>query len=163
MTLKLSDLTLLLPDYPQPDPRGRFGRFGGRYVPETLIPALDELEEAYRNAKQDPSFLNELDRLLREFVGRPSPLYLAQRLTDYAGGAKIYFKREDLNHTGAHKINNAMTGPVGRRMGKKRIIAETGAGQHGVATATAVPCSGWTAWCTWGQKTSAARNSTCSA
>ena len=108
MTLKLSDLTLLLPDYPQPDPRGRFGRFGGRYVPETLIPALDELEEAYRNAKQDPSFLNELDRLLREFVGRPSPLYLAQRLTDYAGGAKIYLKREDFNYTGAHKINNCL-------------------------------------------------------
>jgi tryptophan synthase beta chain len=143
MTLKLSDLTLLLPDYPQPDPRGRFGRFGGRYVPETLIPALDELEEAYRNAKKDPSFLNELDRLLREFVGRPSPLYLAQRLTDYAGGAKIYLKREDFNYTGAHKINNCLAqGLLAVRMGKKRVVAETGAGQHGVASATAAALLG---------------------
>jgi len=128
----------LLPEYPLPDARGRYGRFGGRYVPETLIPALDELEAAYTAARQDPAFLQELDTLLREFVGRPSGLYLAENLTRKAGGAKIYLKREDLNHTGAHKINNCLgQALLAKRMGKKRIIAETGAGQHGVATATA--------------------------
>jgi tryptophan synthase beta chain len=127
-----------LPTYPLPDARGRYGRFGGRYVPETLIPALDELEQAYAGAKQDPEFLRDLDFYLREYVGRPSPLYLAENLTRLAGGAKIYLKREDLNHTGAHKINNCIgQALLARRMGKKRIIAETGAGQHGVATATA--------------------------
>ncbi|WP_045235276.1 tryptophan synthase subunit beta [Deinococcus pimensis] len=124
--------------YPQPDGRGRFGDFGGRYVPETLIPALDELARAYDEAREDPAFLAELDHYLREYVGRPSGLYLARNLTAQLGGAKIYFKREDLNHTGAHKINNTIgQALLARRMGKKRIIAETGAGQHGVATATA--------------------------
>ena len=125
-------------EFPLPDARGRFGRFGGRYVPETLIPALDELQTAYTAARNDPEFLAELDTLLREFVGRPSGLYLAENLTKRAGGAKIYLKREDLNHTGAHKINNCLgQALLAKRMGKKRIIAETGAGQHGVATATA--------------------------
>ncbi|WP_104990438.1 tryptophan synthase subunit beta [Deinococcus sp. NW-56] len=136
-------MSLSLPAYPQPDARGRFGRFGGRYVPETLIPALDELERAYLDAKGDPGFLNELERLLREFVGRPSPLYLARRLTEHAGGARIYLKREDLNHTGAHKINNCLAQALlAVRMGKKRVIAETGAGQHGVASATAAALLG---------------------
>ena len=127
-----------LPDYPLPDARGRYGRFGGRYVPETLIPALDELQAAYQAARHDPTFLGELQRLLRDFVGRPSGLYFAANLTAHAGGAKIYLKREDLNHTGAHKINNCIgQALLAQRMGKRRIIAETGAGQHGVATATA--------------------------
>jgi tryptophan synthase beta chain len=126
------------PNYPLPNERGRFGRFGGRYVPETLIPALEELHEAYAAAKVDPAFLHEFHSILRDYVGRPSRLYFAKNLTERLGGAKIYFKREDLNHTGAHKINNTI-GQVllAKRMGKKRIIAETGAGQHGVATATA--------------------------
>ena len=121
-----------------PDASGRFGRFGGRYVPETLIAALDELAEAYREARRDPAFLGEVDRLLREYVGRPTQLTHAPRLSAHAGGASIWLKREDLAHTGAHKINNAL-GQVllAKRMGKTRIIAETGAGQHGVATATA--------------------------
>jgi tryptophan synthase beta chain len=125
-------------NFPLPDARGRFGRFGGRYVPETLIPALEELNTAYQEAKADPVFMAEFERILREFVGRPSLLYYAKNLTERLGGAKIYLKREDLNHTGAHKINNTI-GQVmlAKRMGKKRIIAETGAGQHGVATATA--------------------------
>ncbi|HEY8496778.1 MAG TPA: tryptophan synthase subunit beta [Limnochordales bacterium] len=116
---------------------GRFGDYGGRYVPETLIPALDELTAAYAAARQDPEFQRELDYYLTEYVGRPTPLYFARRLTEAAGGAAIYLKREDLNHTGAHKINNTI-GQIllARRMGKRRIIAETGAGQHGVATAT---------------------------
>ncbi|CAM4391726.1 tryptophan synthase subunit beta [Deinococcus marmoris] len=136
-------MTLTLPSYPQPDERGRFGRFGGRYVPETLIPALDNLEAAYREAKTDPAFLNELERLLRDFVGRPSGLYLASRLTEHAGGAKIYLKREDQNYTGAHKINNCLAQALlAVRMGKKRVIAETGAGQHGVASATAAALLG---------------------
>ncbi|GGL76485.1 tryptophan synthase beta chain [Deinococcus aerolatus] len=136
-------MTLTLPSYPQPDERGRFGRFGGRYVPETLIPALDSLEAAYREAKTDPTFLGELERLLRDFVGRPSGLYLAERLTEHAGGAKIYLKREDQNYTGAHKINNCLAQALlARRMGKRRVIAETGAGQHGVASATAAALLG---------------------
>jgi tryptophan synthase beta chain len=136
-------MTLTLPSYPQPDERGRFGRFGGRYVPETLIPALDDLEAAYREAKTDPAFLEELERLLRDFVGRPSGLYLAARLTEHAGGAKIYLKREDQNYTGAHKINNCLAQALlARRMGKRRVIAETGAGQHGVASATAAALLG---------------------
>ncbi len=120
-----------------PDAAGRFGPYGGRYVPETLVHPLRELEEEYFRAQQDPEFQRELDYYLREFVGRPTPLYHAQRLTEDLGGAKIYLKREDLLHTGAHKINNAM-GQIllAKRMGKTRIIAETGAGQHGVATAT---------------------------
>jgi tryptophan synthase beta chain len=116
---------------------GRFGAYGGRYVPETLMAALEELEHAYGQAKEDSAFQSELDDLLRNYCGRPTPLYFAKRLTEQCGGAKIYLKREDLLHTGAHKINNALgQGLLARRMGKQRIIAETGAGQHGVATAT---------------------------
>jgi tryptophan synthase beta chain len=120
-----------------PDAKGRFGEFGGRYVPETLMQPLQELEEEYFRAQKDPQFQNELKYYLREFCGRPTPLYHAERLSKELGGAKIYLKREDLLHTGAHKINNAM-GQIllAKRMGKKRVIAETGAGQHGVATAT---------------------------
>jgi len=126
-----------------PDERGYFGNFGGRFVPETLMPALEELEEAYLFACRDPAFKWELECFLHDYVGRPSPLYYARGLTNYCGGAKIYLKREDLNHTGAHKINNTV-GQIllARRMGKKRIIAETGAGQHGVATATAAAMFG---------------------
>ncbi|HRX74612.1 MAG TPA: tryptophan synthase subunit beta [Hyphomonas sp.] len=120
-----------------PDANGRFGEFGGRYVAETLMPLILELEAEYRRAKEDPAFKAEMDDLWTHYVGRPSPLYFAERLTEHFGGAKIYFKRDELNHTGAHKINNCL-GQVllARRMGKTRIIAETGAGQHGVATAT---------------------------
>jgi tryptophan synthase beta chain len=120
-----------------PDANGRFGQFGGRFVAETLMPNILALNEAYEASKQDPSFQATLDTFLRDYVGRPSPLYFAERLTEYFGGAKIYFKRDELNHTGAHKINNCM-GQIflAMRMGKTRIIAETGAGQHGVATAT---------------------------
>ncbi len=126
----------------QPDSLGRFGKFGGKYVPETLMPALSELEAAYQQYRNEPSFQAELQNLMRDYVGRPSPLYFAERLTaNYARpdgtGAQIYLKREDLNHTGAHKINNALAQVLlAKRMGKQRIIAETGAGQHGVATAT---------------------------
>jgi tryptophan synthase beta chain len=133
--------------YVWPDAEGRFGTFGGRYVAETLMPAVHELEAAYLAAKADPTFQAELDDWLEHYVGRPSPLYLAQRLTDHHGGADIWFKRDELNHTGAHKVNNCM-GQIllAMRMGKTRIIAETGAGQHGVATATVcarfgLPCT----------------------
>ena len=120
-----------------PDARGRYGDFGGRYVPETLMTAHEELERAYVEARADPSFQAELAALLRDFAGRPTPLYLAANLTRELGGAKIYLKREDLAHTGAHKINNAIgQGLLAKRLGKRRVIAETGAGQHGVATAT---------------------------
>ncbi|WP_305046107.1 tryptophan synthase subunit beta [Geoalkalibacter sp.] len=120
-----------------PDQRGHFGQFGGRYVAETLMPALIELEEAYAAARRDPAFAAEFNDYLAHYVGRPSPLYHARRLSEHFGGARIYLKREDLNHTGAHKVNNTV-GQIllARRMGKKRVIAETGAGQHGVATAT---------------------------
>ncbi len=126
-----------------PDNSGHFGEYGGRFVPETLMPALDQLEKEYLNAKVDPKFNEELKYYLNEYVGRPSPLYFARRLTEKFNGPKIYLKREDLNHTGAHKINNTI-GQVllAIRMGKKRIIAETGAGQHGVATATAAAMFG---------------------
>jgi len=120
-----------------PDKRGYFGPYGGRFVPETLMPALMELEEAYINAKKDREFRKELLHLRRTYTGRPTPLYFARRLSEHLGGAKIYLKREDLAHTGAHKINNALgQSLLARRMGKRRLIAETGAGQHGVATAT---------------------------
>jgi len=120
-----------------PDRLGHFGPFGGRYVAETLMSALIELEQAYRATKRDRSFREELDALLRDYAGRPTPVYLAERLTAKGGGARIYLKREDLAHTGSHKINNTLgQGLLARRMGKPRIIAETGAGQHGVATAT---------------------------
>ncbi|MBY8821179.1 tryptophan synthase subunit beta [Sphingomonas colocasiae] len=131
----------------QPDERGHFGQFGGRYVAETLMPLILDLEREYRAAQQDPAFQAEFDYLLKQYVGRPSPLYFAERLTEELGGAKVYLKREELNHTGAHKINNCI-GQIllARRMGKTRIIAETGAGQHGVATATVaalfgLPCT----------------------
>ncbi len=126
----------------RPDSLGRFGKFGGKYVPETLMPALSELETAFKQYRDEPSFQAELQGLLKDYVGRPSPLYFAERLTKYYAkpdgtGAQIYLKREDLNHTGAHKINNALAQVLlAKRMGKQRIIAETGAGQHGVATAT---------------------------
>ena len=120
-----------------PDSKGRFGDYGGRFVPETLMPLVLALEEAYEAANADPEFHRELNGYLSTYVGRPSPLYFARRLTEHFGGAKVYLKREELNHTGAHKINNCM-GQIllAGRMGKTRIIAETGAGQHGVATAT---------------------------
>ena len=120
-----------------PDERGHFGMFGGRFVAETLMPLILEVEKAYNAAKADPAFQAEMDYFLKHYVGRPSPLYFAERLTEELGGAKIYFKRDELNHTGAHKINNTL-GQIllAKRMGKTRIIAETGAGQHGVATAT---------------------------
>jgi tryptophan synthase beta chain len=133
--------------YNQPDDNGKFGQFGGRYVAESLMPAILELEEAYKEAKADAKFQKEFAYYLKNYVGRPSPLYLASRLTAEMGGAKIYLKREDLNHTGSHKINNCL-GQIllAKKMGKKRIIAETGAGQHGVATATvcalfSLPCT----------------------
>jgi tryptophan synthase beta chain len=120
-----------------PDKQGHFGAFGGRYVPETLMPALLELEEAYGHYRNDAEFRREFDYYLRQYVGRPNPLYFAEKLTKRLGGAKVFLKREDLNHTGAHKINNTIgQGLLAKRMGKKRVIAETGAGQHGVATAT---------------------------
>ncbi|MDQ6599282.1 tryptophan synthase subunit beta [Bacillus salipaludis] len=123
--------------YTLPNEKGHFGIFGGRFVPETLMKAVTELEEAYKIAKGDPSFQEEINQLLKDYVGRETPLYFAESLTKYAGGAKIYLKREDLNHTGAHKINNAIgQALLAVRMGKRKIVAETGAGQHGVATAT---------------------------
>ncbi len=126
-----------------PDATGHFGPYGGVFVPETLVSALSQLEAEYARAKADPAFHREFDYYLREFVGRPSRLYFAKRLTEAWGGAKIYLKREDLNHTGAHKINNTIgQGLLTQRMGKKRVIAETGAGQHGVATATAAALFG---------------------
>jgi tryptophan synthase beta chain len=128
---------------PLPDATGHFGRFGGVFVPETLVAALQQLEQEYARATRDPQFQRDLDFYLREFVGRPTRLYLARRLTEHLGGAKIYLKREDLNHTGAHKINNTMgQALLAVRMGKTRLIAETGAGQHGVATATAAAVFG---------------------
>src|SRR5262249_13352014 len=123
--------------YQQPDARGHFGPYGGQFVPETLMHPLEELNSAYQAATGDPEFIRELDHLLATYSGRPTPLMLAERLTKHLGGARIYLKREDLCHTGAHKINNAIgQALLARRMGKTRIIAETGAGQHGVATAT---------------------------
>ncbi len=141
-------MNAILPNsYAWPDAEGRFGPYGGRFVPETLMPLIHELSAAYEAAKADPGFQAELDGFLTHYVGRESPLYFAERLTDHFGGAKIWLKREDLNHTGAHKINNCM-GQIllARRMGKTRIIAETGAGQHGVASATVcarfgLPCT----------------------
>ncbi len=121
----------------QPDRKGHFGQYGGRYVPETLMPALLELEQAYAHYRHDREFRQEFEYYLRQYVGRPNPLYFAEKLTQKLGGARIYLKREDLNHTGAHKVNNTIgQGLLAKRMGKKRVIAETGAGQHGVATAT---------------------------
>ena len=131
----------------QPDERGHFGDYGGRYVAETLMPLILELETAYRAAQADPAFQAQFDDLMAHYVGRPSPLYFAERLTEALGGAQVWFKRDELNHTGAHKINNCI-GQIllAIRMGKAKIIAETGAGQHGVATATVcarfgLPCT----------------------
>ena len=142
----LSTATLDATTSIQPDARGYFGGeagYGGRYVPETLMPACDELARCYEDSKKDAAFKAELDGLLRDYVGRPNPLTFAARLTAHCGGAKIYLKREDLNHTGAHKINNTLgQALLARRMGKSRVIAETGAGQHGVATATAAALFG---------------------
>src|SRR5437764_229109 len=122
----------------QPDSTGHFGPYGGRFVPEVLMAPLEELEHAYLWARDDKAFQDELAGLLHNYAGRPTPLYFAKRLSETIGGARIYFKREDLLHTGAHKINNALgQALLAKKMGKKRIIAETGAGQHGVATATA--------------------------
>ena len=144
-TLKTGELNLNEVFYGQsiPGKSGHFGKYGGKFVPETLMPALEQLEKEYLKAKEDPKFNDELKYYLKEYVGRPSPLYFAKRLTEKLNGAKIYLKREDLNHTGAHKINNTL-GQVllAIRMGKERIIAETGAGQHGVATATAAAMFG---------------------
>ncbi len=129
--------------FPLPNARGRFGEYGGRFVPEMLIPALDNLTAAYTEAMNDPEFKKTFEFYLKTFVGRPSTLYFAENLTRHAGGAKIYLKREDLNHTGAHKINNTIgQALLAKRMGKQRVIAETGAGQHGVATATAAALFG---------------------
>src|ERR687897_2301444 len=128
-----------------PDARGRFGPYGGPDVPETLMFAIEQLTAAYDEARHDPTFQAEFRRILHDYVGRPSRLYFAERLTNEAGGARIYLKREDLNHTGAHKINNALgQAMLTRRMGKSRVIAETGAGMHGVATATAAALFGMT-------------------
>jgi tryptophan synthase beta chain len=140
--LSVVDTSSKTSDHQLPDALGRFGIFGGKYVPETLMPALSELEAAYHQYRKDPTFQAELNGLLKDYVGRPSPLYFAERLTQHYArpdgtGPQIYLKREDLNHTGAHKINNALAQALlAKRMGKQRIIAETGAGQHGVATAT---------------------------
>src|SRR4029450_2122700 len=121
----------------EPDAHGHWGKFGGRYVPETLVAPLEELTTEFLRARGDPNFWRELNLLLRDYAGRPTPLFHTRRLTTHAGGAQIYLKREDLLHTGAHKINNAVgQALLARRMGKARVIAETGAGQHGVATAT---------------------------
>src|SRR4051794_37165584 len=128
-----------------PDREGRFGPYGGRYVPETLMFALRQLTEYYDHARSDPEFDKQFHYYLKQYVGRPSPLYFAERLTQHAGGARIFLKREDLNHTGAHKINNCIgQALLTKRMGKPRVIAETGAGQHGVATATAAALFGLT-------------------
>ncbi|HET6498806.1 MAG TPA: pyridoxal-phosphate dependent enzyme, partial [Coriobacteriia bacterium] len=129
--------------YSSPDARGFFGPYGGTFVPETVVPALTELDEGFRSALADPSFAAEFGTLLEDYVGRPSPLYLAERLAAEVGLGRVYLKREDLNHTGAHKINNTIGQCIlARRMGKRRVIAETGAGQHGVATATAAALMG---------------------
>lgn len=124
------------------NPNGRFGIHGGQYIPETLMNAVKELEEAYNYYKNDPEFNRELTELLNDYAGRPSRLYYAEKMTKDLGGAKIYLKREDLNHTGAHKINNVLGQALAKKMGKTRLIAETGAGQHGVATATAAALMG---------------------
>ena len=131
--MKLNDL----PEYNFPDNNGHFGPYGGSFVSETLVSALEDLKREYSVALKDTSFKKEFERELKEFVGRPSPIYHAKRWSEKLGGAQIFFKREDLNHTGAHKVNNTIgQALLAKRMGKKRVIAETGAGQHGVATAT---------------------------
>jgi tryptophan synthase beta chain len=157
-----------------PDERGHFGLYGGRFVAETLMPLVLELEAAYAEAKNDAGFRREMDAYLKDYVGRPTPLYFAERMTAHfrdtsaakgsVGGAKIYLKREDLNHTGAHKVNNVL-GQIllARRMGKPRVIAETGAGMHGVATATMCANSASNASSTWAWSTSSGKSRTCCA
>ena len=148
-----------------PNERGRFGIYGGRFVPETLMPLILSLEKAYAAAKADPSFKAELNNLLKHYVGRPSPLYFAERLTEKLGGAKVYFKRDELNHTGAHKINNVL-GQIllARRMGKKRIIAETGAGPARRGDRDRLRAvRPRHAWSTWARSTSSGRSRTSSA
>ena len=144
-----------------PDAQGHFGPYGGRYVPETLMAALEALTEAYAAAQRDPAFQEEVAYTLRQYVGRPTPLYFARRLSERLRGPRIYLKREDLCHTGAHKINNTV-GQIllARRMGKRRVIAETGAGQHGVATATVAALLGLTCEVYMGRRTCGARRST---
>jgi tryptophan synthase beta chain len=145
-----------------PDKHGHFGQFGGKYVPETLMAALDELEKAYRQSSRDAAFKAELNLMLKDYAGRPTPLYFASQLTKHCGGARIYIKREDLTHTGAHKINNALgQGLLAKRLGKQRVVAETGAGQHGVATATV--CAVLDMECVVYMRTYSARRSTSSA
>jgi tryptophan synthase beta chain len=147
-----------------PDEQGMFGIFGGRFVAETLMPLILDLQQHWEEAKNDPAFRAELENLNTHYTGRPSPLYFAERLTEHLGGAKIYFKRDELNHTGSHKINNCL-GQIllAKRMGKTRIIAETGAGQHGVATATVCARFGCPAWSIWARPMSSGRRRTCSA
>jgi tryptophan synthase beta chain len=156
--MAVSDTTELTVDDAVESPRDRFGAFGGRYVPETLIPAVDALDVAFDDAMADASFRAALDDMLRNYVGRPSILSDAPRLSERVG-TRVYLKREDLNHTGAHKINNTV-GQVllARRMGKTRIIAETGAGQHGVATATVCARFGLQCVCTWARRTCGGRS-----
>src|SRR6202171_1036231 len=136
--LPRSSAAVAEPTVHDPDAGGHFGAYGGRLVPEALMAVIEEVTAAYEKARTDQTFLDELDRLQRHYTGRPSPLYEASRLSEHAGGARLFLKREDLNHTGSHKINNVLgQALLAKRMGKKRVIAETGAGQHGVATATA--------------------------
>ena len=150
--------------YSYPDSTGHFGPYGGIYVAETLMGALEELRQPYVRYRHDPEFIAEFAYELKHYVGRPSPIYHAKRLSEHLGGAQIYLKREDLNHTGAHKINNTIgQALLAKRMGKKRVIAETGAGKHGVATATVAARSAWNAWSTWARRTSSASRPTCSA
>ena len=145
-----------------PDEDGHFGIFGGRYVAETLMPLLLEVEKAYEDANADPAFQAEFDNLLEHYVGRPSPLYFASRITEHCGGAKIYFKRDELNHTGAHKINNTLGQLLlARRMGKTRVIAETGAGQHGVRRRRSARYLASPASSIWARSISNARRLTC--
>ena len=144
-----------------PDDRGHFGMFGGRFVAETLMPLILDLEAAYAEARQSPEFQSDFDYYATHYTGRPSPLYFARSLTETLGGAKVYFKRDELNHTGSHKINNTL-GQIllAKRMGKSRIIAETGAGQHGVATATVCALFDLRVSSTWAQQTSNGRHPT---
>src|SRR5260370_642454 len=145
-----------------PGPRGRFGSFGGRFVPEALVPACEQLEAAFRAAWADAGFRAGLAGLQRSYAGRPTPVTEATRLSE-ALGVRVLLKREDLAHTGSHKINNALgQGLLAQRVGKTALVAETGAGQHGVATATVAVTWAWAARCTWGRRTSRGRNSTCS-
>ena len=147
-----------------PDEAGHFGIYGGRYVAETLMPLVLDLERAYDEARGDSAFAAEMAHYFRDYVGRPSPLYLASRLTEHFGGARIYFKRDELNHTGAHKINNCIgQALLARRMGKRRLIAETGAGQHGWPRPPSPRCSACPAWSIWARSISSDRRRTCSA